>query len=120
MASDLPVEKQALHVPDLAEMAQALREGLMQTFQTVETEVVDCPDLTEKPWSLAAPGICGDTCLADVGGPPYLIPQPTQEKNRSLRHGRNCKFVWSTWWSGVWCWCCLQSCQRNQLRDDAE
>ena len=29
---------------------------------------------------LSAAGICGDTCLADVGGPPYLIPQPTQEK----------------------------------------
>jgi len=46
----------------------------------VEVNVVDCPDLREKPWTLAAPGICGRPRIADVGGPPYLIPLPDLSK----------------------------------------
>ena len=37
-------------------MSTVLGEGLQKTFSDVETSVVDCPDLTQAPWSLAAPG----------------------------------------------------------------
>jgi len=92
-----------------------LKAGLAKNFSNVEVEVVDCPDLREKPWTLAAPGmfihwylnykffktklksfwtnylrncnliqqhkgICGRTRIADVGGPPYLIPLPNLSK----------------------------------------
>lgn len=33
-----------------------LEDGLSKNFSNVEVEVVDCPDLREKPWILAAPG----------------------------------------------------------------
>ena len=34
-----------------------LKDGLSKNFSNVEVEVVDCPDLREKPWMLAAPGM---------------------------------------------------------------
>ncbi len=33
-----------------------LKDGLSKNFSNVDIEVVDCPDLREKPWTLAAPG----------------------------------------------------------------
>ena len=34
-----------------------LKAGLAKNFSNVEIEVVDCPDLRKKPWTLAAPGM---------------------------------------------------------------
>lgn len=34
-----------------------LKDGLSKNFSNVEVEVVNCPDLREKPWMLAAPGM---------------------------------------------------------------
>ncbi|KAK2574514.1 Ester hydrolase C11orf54-like protein [Acropora cervicornis] len=76
----LPVESKDLFVPPLSDLSQVLQEGLAKNFSTVEVTVVDCPDLREKPWTLAAPGICSRTRIADVGGPPYLIPLPDLSK----------------------------------------
>ncbi|XP_029191795.2 ester hydrolase C11orf54 homolog [Acropora muricata] len=76
----LPVERKDLFVPPLSDLSQVLQEGLAKNFSTVEVTVVDCPDLREKPWTLAAPGICSRTRIADVGGPPYLIPLPDLSK----------------------------------------
>ena len=33
-----------------------LSDGLKQNFAEVSVTVADCPDLTQQPWSLAAPG----------------------------------------------------------------
>ena len=38
-------------------MILVLKDGLAKNFSNVEVEVVDCPDLREKPWTLAAPGM---------------------------------------------------------------
>ncbi|XP_020628436.1 ester hydrolase C11orf54 homolog [Orbicella faveolata] len=76
----LPIESRHLLLPPLEELVQVLKAGLAKNFSNVEVEVVDCPDLREKPWKLAAPGICGRTRIADVGGPPYLIPLPNLSK----------------------------------------
>lgn len=43
-------------------------------FAEVKVEVVDCPDLTQAPFHLAAPGICGDETIVEFGGVPYLLP----------------------------------------------
>lgn len=56
MALNLPVESRDLLQPPLEELVQVLKHGLSQNFSNVEVEVVDCPDLREKPWTLAAPG----------------------------------------------------------------
>ena len=34
-----------------------LQKGLKDTFQNVDVTVVDCPDLTQKPFQLADKGI---------------------------------------------------------------
>lgn len=34
-----------------------LEDGLKTNFRDVSVGVVDCPDLTQQPWGLAAPGI---------------------------------------------------------------
>ena len=34
-----------------------LNDGLKKNFSQVSVSVVDCPDLTQKPFMLAAPGI---------------------------------------------------------------
>ena len=74
------VEHQELHVPPLDELCKVLKSALSKNFKEVHVDVVDCPDLLQKPWNLAAPGICGSTRLALVGGVPYLIPVPNLSK----------------------------------------
>jgi len=70
----------ATHVPPIAEVAEVINKGLSADFATVVAEEVDCPDLTQSPYNLAAAGICGSPRLADVGGPPYLVP--TVQRNK--------------------------------------
>ncbi|XP_064392081.1 ester hydrolase C11orf54 homolog [Halichondria panicea] len=76
----LPVESKSLHVPPLQEVAQVLQGGLESNFRDVSVCVVECPDLTQSPWRLAAPGICGSPRLVDIGGVPYLFPLPDCSK----------------------------------------
>ena len=47
--------------------------------------MVDCPDLTQKPWGLAAPGLGGSPRLLEVGGVPYLAPFVKKEKLYDMR-----------------------------------
>lgn len=76
----VPVRKTSLHVPDMNEVAKVLQEGLQKNFGSVEVGIVECPDLTKGPFHLAAPGICGNPRIADVGGPPFLLPLPQKDK----------------------------------------
>lgn len=43
-------------------MFAALQKGLSKNYEQVEVSVVDCPDLTQKPFSLAASGKCKAFC----------------------------------------------------------
>lgn len=54
--SQWKMESQELHVPPLNEVADVLRRGLVLNFADVQVEVVDCPDLSQPPFHLAAPG----------------------------------------------------------------
>ena len=54
--TEQPVETCKLHVPPLNELADVIRHGLRSEFIDVEVDVVDCPDLTQPPFHLAAPG----------------------------------------------------------------
>ncbi|XP_038058677.1 ester hydrolase C11orf54-like isoform X1 [Patiria miniata] len=76
----LPVEKKALHVPDLEELATVLEDGLKSYFASVSVSVVDCPDLSQQPFTLAAPGLCGSSRAVDVGGIPNIHPLPKLDK----------------------------------------
>ena len=81
---ETPVDKVDLHVPPLDKIRDILSVGLAENFGRVSVEVVECPDLTAAPFGLAAPGLCGDARIADVGGVPNLTPTPKPEKVYSL------------------------------------
>ncbi|XP_043574523.1 ester hydrolase C11orf54 homolog isoform X1 [Chiloscyllium plagiosum] len=78
------IEKSAFHVPTLQELGQVLQGGLKKNFANVQVSVVDCPDLTQEPFTFAAAGICGKPRIADVGGVDYLLPLPQTEKIYNL------------------------------------
>ncbi|XP_028662647.2 ester hydrolase C11orf54 homolog isoform X1 [Erpetoichthys calabaricus] len=70
----MATEKLALHVPSLEELCTVLQNGLQESFASVQVSVVECPDLTQHPFSFPVQGICGHPRITDVGGVPYLIP----------------------------------------------
>ncbi|XP_053985125.1 ester hydrolase C11orf54 homolog [Hylaeus anthracinus] len=78
--NELNIEKRELHVPSLHEVKNVLKEGLVKNFSEVQIEVVDCPDLTQEPFNLAAPGLGGNPTLLDIGGPPFLLPSVQRDK----------------------------------------
>jgi len=75
-----PTETKDLFVPSNGEICKVLSQGLPKYFKEVSVNEVDCPNLTEKPWGLAAKGICGSPKNLDVGGPPYLVPTVQRDK----------------------------------------
>lgn len=79
-----PVTSRPLFVPHLEELVEVLSTGLSSNFQTVEIEIVDCPDLTKEPFTLACKGLGGKPRLVDIGGPPYLLPLVRREKLYNL------------------------------------
>ncbi|XP_018047317.1 PREDICTED: ester hydrolase C11orf54 homolog [Atta colombica] len=69
-----------LYVPEQTELATVLQNELSTDFEEVTVEWVDCPDLTQEPFNLATPGLCGDTALLDLGGISNLFPFPLKDK----------------------------------------
>ncbi|XP_078535541.1 ester hydrolase C11orf54 homolog isoform X2 [Lissotriton helveticus] len=63
-----------LHMPSLEELAEVLQNGLKKNFADVQVSVVDCPDLTQSPFTFPVKGICGKPRIADVGGVKNLVP----------------------------------------------
>jgi len=79
-SSSLPIESKPLDILPLPEVAKVLEDGLKKNFQEARVSVVSCPDLTQPPWSLASPGLSGNTRVLDIGGVPYLMPSVTRDK----------------------------------------
>lgn len=76
----LNIIKRQLHVPSLDEVKNVLKDGLSKNFAEFQVEVVDCPNLTQEPFTLAAPGLGGNPVLLEVGGPPFLLPTVQRDK----------------------------------------
>nr|XP_056714517.1 ester hydrolase C11orf54 homolog [Euleptes europaea] len=74
------IEKFALYMPSLEEISGVLQSGLKENYADVQVSVVDCPDLTQKPFDYPLKGICGKPRIADVGGVPYLLPLAQKDK----------------------------------------
>jgi len=55
-------------VPPLHELVSVLTDALHRNFEQVAVSVVQCPDLSTAPWSLAGRGLCGSPKLLDIGG----------------------------------------------------
>ena len=83
--SSLPVESAPLSTPPLEDVTSVLSRHLSANYHDVSVTVVDCPDLTQPPWGLAAPGLGGSPRLLDVGGVPYLIPLVQRDRLYDMR-----------------------------------
>jgi len=59
----LPLESVDLFVPDLKELGDVVEAALRGNFESAKVEVVNCPDLSQPPFHLAAQGLCGDAAL---------------------------------------------------------
>ncbi|KAG5672001.1 hypothetical protein PVAND_002165 [Polypedilum vanderplanki] len=79
-ASSLNYEVAQTFEPDLETLAKVFEKGLKANFADVKVEIVDCPDLTQAPFNLAASGLSGDQVVLEYGGPPYLLPLVNKSK----------------------------------------
>jgi hypothetical protein len=78
------VQKFPLSPPSLEELVPCIAAGLHDNFKEVSVDVIDCPDLRENPFCLAAEGLSGNVRIADVGGPTNLVPTPKLDRKFSL------------------------------------
>lgn len=70
--------------PPLGELATIIQKSLESNFAYATARVVDCPDLREPPFNLAAAGLSGNPCIADIGGQANLFPSPNLNARYSL------------------------------------
>jgi hypothetical protein len=68
--------------PSLQELVTVLTPVLDSNFATATVSIEPCPDLRKAPYHLAAEGLSGNECVADIGGQGNLFPEPRM----------NCKF----------------------------
>ena len=80
MAGTLRMETKTLSSPPLESVRTALESGLSTSFSSVSIGLVECPDLQDEPWGLAAKGLGGRPTLLHVGGVPYLVPMVQRDK----------------------------------------
>jgi hypothetical protein len=80
----LPTRKYSLSPPPLEELVPIIQTGLSSNFKDVTVSLAPCPNLTLPPFHLAAPGLCGQECIADIGGVPNLHPYPNLDKKYDL------------------------------------
>lgn len=78
--NNVKIIKRSLHVPSLHEIKNVLEKGLSTNFAEAKVEIVECPNLTQKPFQLSASGLNGDPTILEVGGPSYLLPLVQREK----------------------------------------
>lgn len=78
--STVEIKEKPLHTPPLEEIVEVLSRSLPSTFEHVSVTVDECPDLTQAPYNVTAPGLTGNAKLVELGGPPYLVPLVRRDK----------------------------------------
>ncbi|KAJ5367497.1 hypothetical protein N7541_001438 [Penicillium brevicompactum] len=78
------VTKHPRDPPPLDELATIIQKALLSNFKTASATVVNCPDLKQAPFNLAASGLSGNPRIADIGGQQNLFPQPILDAKYSL------------------------------------
>ena len=84
MGNPKQVDEHPLSPPSLEELADLLKPALEANYKESSVSVTTCPDLREAPFHLAAPGLTGRECIADIGGQPNLFPEPRLETRYSM------------------------------------
>ncbi|XP_034950342.1 ester hydrolase C11orf54 homolog [Chelonus insularis] len=77
---NVKIDHRVLLTPSLNEIKNVITPALQKNFKEISVEIVDCPDLTKKPFSLAAQGLEGNAQILEVGGPSYLLPSVQRNK----------------------------------------
>ncbi|EGT37601.1 hypothetical protein CAEBREN_29657 [Caenorhabditis brenneri] len=62
------------YVPSLNELKEVFKSALTSNFETVEVDIVDCPDLSKSPFNQTSSGFGCNLRIAEVGGPGNLYP----------------------------------------------
>lgn len=70
--------------PSLVELTQILQPALSSNYNSSSISVSPCPDLRQPPFHLAARGLSGGECIADIGGQPNLFPDPRLDRRWSM------------------------------------
>ncbi|XP_045446029.1 ester hydrolase C11orf54 homolog [Melitaea cinxia] len=78
--STVEIKEKPLYTPPLEEIVEVLSRSLPSTFEYVSVTVDECPDLTQAPYNITAPGLTGNAKLVELGGPPYLVPLVRRDK----------------------------------------
>ncbi|XP_012275100.1 ester hydrolase C11orf54 homolog [Orussus abietinus] len=76
----LSIVERQLYTPRLEEIVEVLRQALGANFSEVDVSVVECPDLTQEPFTLAGKGLNGNPKILEIGGPAFLLPNVQREK----------------------------------------
>lgn len=82
--SKMGVTTHLRNVPELSELAEVIQQSLQSNFSNSTATVEQCPDLRNPPFNLAAPGLSGNTKIADIGGQPNLFPTPNFDAKYSM------------------------------------
>ncbi|KAI1418745.1 hypothetical protein F5Y12DRAFT_781343 [Xylaria sp. FL1777] len=77
-------QKYLLSPPPLDELAEKLKAAFASNYEFSTVSVIQCPDLREPPFQLAAEGLSGDERIAEVGGQSNLFPSPRFNTTWSL------------------------------------
>ncbi|KAL3455066.1 hypothetical protein BJX64DRAFT_282338 [Aspergillus heterothallicus] len=70
--------------PPLSSLAPIIQRALQANFAHASAQVIQCPDLRNPPFGLAAAGLSGNPVIADVGGQDNLFPSPNFDAKFSL------------------------------------
>ena len=73
-----------LQPPPLEELVDVLRPALESNYQEASISILECPNLRKAPFNLAAEGLSGRECIADIGGQPNLFPEPRLDRKYSM------------------------------------
>ncbi|CAI6343094.1 unnamed protein product [Macrosiphum euphorbiae] len=78
--NELPIVRVKLNTPPLRCIIEAILPELLDNFENVSVEVVQCPDLTQPPFNLTSEGLCGDENVFDIGDVTNVVPSVKREK----------------------------------------
>ncbi|KUJ15009.1 DUF1907-domain-containing protein, partial [Mollisia scopiformis] len=84
MPTKHPTTTHPLPPTSLSNLISPLLTSLKQNFTDATISLVPCPNLTQPPFHLAAPGLSGHEAIVDIGGPAYLHPVPDFSKKYDL------------------------------------
>ncbi|XP_025421115.1 ester hydrolase C11orf54 homolog [Sipha flava] len=78
--NELPISRRELTKISFENIIEAISPELSKIFELVSVEVIQCPNLTQPPFYLAAEGLSGNETAMQFGGLPYVMPFGKKEK----------------------------------------